>query len=67
MLHQKSKIVNKPAEKIAGGSEDGQKFLPPNPFPFCPPERKLSEVVVGIFLIKGSNFFQQTPQINPQI
>ena len=22
-------------------SEDGQKFLPPNPLPFCPPERSV--------------------------
>jgi hypothetical protein len=27
-------------EKRSGESEDGQKFLPPNPLPFCPPERK---------------------------
>jgi hypothetical protein len=24
----------------AAESEGGQKFLPPNPLPFCPPERK---------------------------
>jgi len=27
-------------EKRSGESEGGQKFLPPNPLPFCPPERK---------------------------
>jgi hypothetical protein len=25
----------------AAESEDGQKFLPPNPLPFCPPERSV--------------------------
>jgi hypothetical protein len=24
---------------VAAESEGGQKFLPPNPLPFCPPER----------------------------
>jgi hypothetical protein len=29
--------------KFGGGeSEGGQKFLPPNPLPFCPPERSVS-------------------------
>ena len=27
-------------EKRSDESEGGQKFLPPNPLPFCPPERK---------------------------
>jgi len=27
------------AEKSESESEGGQKFLPPNPLPFCPPER----------------------------
>jgi len=28
--------------KFGGGeSEGGQKFLPPNPLPFCPPERSV--------------------------
>ena len=27
-------------EKRSGESEGGQKFLPPNPLPFCPPERR---------------------------
>ena len=26
-------------EKRSGESEGGQKFLPPNPLPFCPPEQ----------------------------
>jgi hypothetical protein len=28
------------AAKKNGESEGGQKFLPPSPLPFCPPERK---------------------------
>jgi len=27
---------------VAAESEGGQKFLPPNPLPFCPPERSVS-------------------------
>src|SRR3990167_10803101 len=30
------------AEKSESESEGGQKFLPPNPLPFCPPERSVS-------------------------
>jgi len=30
------------AEKLESESEGGQKFLPPNPLPFCPPERSVS-------------------------
>jgi len=29
-------------EKRSGESEGGQKFLPPNPLSFCPPERSVS-------------------------
>ncbi|MBU1164351.1 hypothetical protein KKA15_02185, partial [Patescibacteria group bacterium] len=29
------------AEKSKSESEGGQKFLPPNPLPFCPPERSV--------------------------
>src|SRR3989338_7278466 len=32
------------AEKTESESEGGQKFLPPNPLPFCPPERSVSAV-----------------------
>jgi len=54
MLHQKLKNVNRrrisqseirnsaAAEKSESESEGGQKFLPPNPLPFCPPERSVS-------------------------
>jgi len=36
---------------------------PPNPFPFCPPERKLSKVSVGIFAKKSSDFVQDRQPI----
>ena len=40
-------------------SEGGQKFLPPNPLPFCPPELKsFSEFSVRIFAKKSSDFVQ---------
>jgi len=44
-------------------SEGGQKFLPPNPLPFCPPERKLSKFSVRIFVKKSSDFNQKAPPI----
>ena len=43
--------------KKNGGSEGGQKFLPPDPLPFCPPERNFLEIVGGIFLEMSSNLF----------
>jgi len=51
-------------------SEGGQKFLPPNPLPFCPPERSVSVLPpagrqsVGILFKMGSDFFQQTPLLH---
>jgi len=40
-------------------SEGGQKFLPPNLLPFCPPKRKsFSKFSVGIFFEKSSDFVQ---------
>ena len=36
----KRNTKNRGGEKRNGESEGGQKFLPPNPLPFCPPERK---------------------------
>ncbi|MGB2762470.1 MAG: hypothetical protein WBC21_02915, partial [Minisyncoccales bacterium] len=44
-------------------SEGGQKFLPPNPLPFCPPERNFSEISVGIFAEKSSDFVQDRQPI----
>src|SRR3990167_4224992 len=34
--------ISAAAEKSESESEGGQKFLPPNPLPFCPPERSVS-------------------------
>jgi hypothetical protein len=50
-------------EKRSSESEGGQKFLPPNPLPFCPPERPASEASrsFGILFKMSSDFFQQTP------
>jgi hypothetical protein len=54
-------------EKRSGESEGGQKFLPPNPLPFCPPERSVlvlpreARLSVGILFKMSSDFFQQTP------
>jgi len=57
-------------EKRSGESECGQKFLPPNPLPFCPPERSVlvlpreARQSVGILFKMSSDFFQQTPHSN---
>jgi len=76
MLHQKSKIVKgnywrrisqSEIRNSAAESEGGQKFLPPNPLPFCPPERQVlflpreAQQSIGISFKMSSNFFQQTP------
>jgi len=37
---RKAKYEKLRRRKRSGESEGGQKFLPPNPLPFCPPERK---------------------------
>lgn len=39
-------------KKLESESEGGQKFLPPNPLPFCPPERL-------DFKIRNSDFLQK--------
>ena len=39
-------------KKLESESEGGQKFLPPNPLPFCPPERL-------DFKIRDSDFRQK--------
>ena len=55
------KIRNSAAEKSESESEGGQKFLPPNPLPFCPPERKsFSKFSVRIFAKKSSDFVQRS-------
>ncbi|OGC52437.1 hypothetical protein A3B64_00040 [candidate division WWE3 bacterium RIFCSPLOWO2_01_FULL_37_24] len=45
----------------AAESEGGQKFLPPNPLPFYPPELKsFSKFGVRIFAKKSSDFVQRS-------
>jgi hypothetical protein len=44
--------IRRRRKKLESGSEGGQKFLPPNPLPFCPPERL-------DFRIKNSDFRQK--------
>jgi len=48
-------------KKLESESEGGQKFLPPNPLPFCPPELKsFSKFSVRIFAKKSSDFVQRS-------
>ena len=42
-------------------SESGQKFLSPNPLPFCPYEQNLFEKFSGILFKNSSSFVQNTP------
>src|SRR3989304_10266422 len=48
----------------AAESEGGQKFLPPNPLPFCPPEPSVSAArsAPSVSFKKGSDFVKQTHQ-----
>jgi len=46
-------------KKLESESEGGQKFLPPNPLPFCPPERL-------DFKIRNSDFRQKMFELRPK-
>ena len=52
----------------AAESEGGQKFLPPNPLPFCPPERSVWRAKRAISFVQKRFGFRQTnaPQSNFQ-
>src|SRR3990167_4121848 len=52
--------------KFGGGGKAraGKNSFPPTPFPFCPPERKLSKVSVRIFAEKSSDFVQDRQPIS---
>jgi|GEM_PF-2476040 len=52
----------------AAESEGGQKFLPPNPLPFCPPERSVWRAKRAINSVQNRFGFRQTnaPQSNFQ-
>jgi len=43
------------AEKSESESEGGQKFLFPDPFPFCPPERKIKNSFQKKFELPNKN------------
>jgi len=47
------------ARNSAAESEGGQKFLPPNPLPFCPPERL-------DFRIQNQDFVQKKLEFRPK-
>ncbi len=50
----------------AAESEGGQKFLPPNPLPFCPPERSVWRAKRAINSVQKRFGFRQTnaPRLN---
>jgi len=52
----------------AAESEGGQKFLPPNPLPFCPPERSVWRAKRAVSSIQKRFGFRQTnaPVLNFQ-
>src|SRR3989338_6546335 len=52
----------------AAESEGGQKFLPPNPLPFCPPERSVWRAKRAINSVQNRFGFRQTnaPVLNFQ-
>jgi len=76
MLHQKSKIVKNKRRisqseirnSAAAESEGGQKFLPPNPLPFCPPEHSVRRAKRAVSSVQKRFGFCQTnaPQSNFQ-
>ncbi|PIU81071.1 MAG: hypothetical protein COS71_00150 [Candidatus Moranbacteria bacterium CG06_land_8_20_14_3_00_40_12] len=50
-------------------SEGGQKFLPPNPLPFCPPERSVWRAKRAISFVQKRFGFRQTnaPKKSPAL
>ena len=52
------------AEKSESESEGGQKFLPPNPLPFCPPERSVSAALRAAI---SRNFVQKRFELRSAI
>jgi len=52
----------------AAESEGGQKFLPPNPLPFCPPERSVWRTKRAVNSVQNRFGFRQTnaPVLNFQ-
>ncbi len=59
----KNKIDSAPAKRAERKARAGREFLFPEPlFLPAPPERKLSEISVGIFAEEGSDFIQKRQQ-----
>jgi len=47
-------------QNSAAESEGGQKFLPPNPLPFCPPERSVWRAKRAVSSVQKRFGFRQT-------
>ena len=70
MLHQKiikvkiefwRRISQSEIRNLAAAeSEGGQKFLPPNPLPFCPPERSVWRAERAVSSVQNRFGFRQT-------
>ena len=56
---EKRNTKNCGGEKRSGESEGGQKFLPPNPLPFCPPERSVPAARSAAIRIRNQDFRQK--------
>ena len=54
-------------KKLETESEGGQKFLPPNPLPFCPPERSVWRAKRAISSVQNRFGFRQTNAPKPDI
>ena len=61
-------LRSKKRNSAAAESEGGQKFLPPNPLPFCPPERSIWRAERAVSSVQNRFGFRQTnaPQSNFQ-
>jgi hypothetical protein len=51
----------------AAESEGGQKFLPPNPLPFCPPERSVWRAKRAVSSVQKRFGFRQTNAQNKKL
>ena len=51
---------------VAAESEGGQKFLPPNPLPFCPPERSVWRAERAISSVQKKFELRKATAISPK-
>jgi len=67
-LHWRRISQSEIRNSAAAESEGGQKFLPPNPLPFCPPERSVWRAKRAISSVQKRFGFRQTnaPVLNFQ-